>query len=136
MRHRRKSETMRAYPHYMTLLRAAFLSALFLIGVTVVGARAAGETDYLLSREHCETQCTLGVQTCQSAVSEEVDACLSNCDQGSCSKCNETMDTDSLEKCDAACSECRHQCDESFDTKRQSCDSSEQTCLSKCMGSK
>ena len=135
MRHRRKRETMRTYPNYMTPPRLAILSALFLTGATLAGAHAAGDADYLSSREHCETQCTLGVQTCQSGISEDVDACLSNCDQGSCSKCNENLDTDTLEKCDAACNECRHQCDESFDAKRQSCDSSEQSCLGKCMGS-
>ena len=113
----------------------AILAALLLTVLTSAGAEAAGQTDYLSSREHCETQCTIGVQSCQSGVSEEVDACLSNCDQGACNKCTETMDTETLETCDSQCNTCRHQCDESFDAKRQACDSSEQACLSKCMGS-
>ena len=106
---------------------------LLFAALTLAVTQAAGQTDYSSSREHCETLCTVNLQSCQSDVSDEIDECEASCDKSSCSRCQEVMETQALEQCDSECDTCRRQCSASSESHRVACDTAEQQCLGKCM---
>ena len=86
------------------------------------------------SKEHCETQCTLNHETCQSDVSDSISECDSRCEDDACSRCQENMDVAALEQCQSQCNQCKTQCDTAAESRGQACDVGEQECLGKCMG--
>ena len=98
-----------------------------------VAGQAAGQTDYLTSREHCETTCTLNYETCQADTEGQIDICEADCDKGSCSRCDETLDPDALIQCDSGCNGCKSQCSAATASSQNACDTAEQQCLAKCM---
>ena len=118
----------------MKLRWIVFLAVAFWSTPGQAPAHAGKPVQLAQSKEHCETQCMLNNETCQSDVSDSVDACESNCDDNACSKCSESMDIDTLEKCNSQCDQCKSQCSTTGESHQTDCDTKQDQCLGKCMG--